>query len=185
MRSNLRYLPLLYLIGIDHCRVSFYGPHSSARWFTRAKALKRALQQLQSRRTLANATGQKYDLLLAPGEHWVHWPDRWFRPIVRDYQQMLQKIKEKRHRTYRRGFRSNISEVIPEECRPEFTPYTWKSPLQRWAEEMKKKRLIAHNIYEKEIYVNPPRNHKTAPDDAATAEKSTAAVQYIDTHVVD
>ncbi|EPR59373.1 putative 30S ribosomal protein S5 [Toxoplasma gondii GT1] len=156
LKSNLRYLPLLYLMGIDNCRVSFYGPSASARWFTRAKALKRALEQLQSRRTLANATGQKYDLLVAPGEHWMHWPDRWFRPISTEYARMLERIKKKRPPSYRRGFRAAIDEVIPEEIRPEFTPYTWKSPLQKWAEELKRKRLTSHNVYETEVFLHPP-----------------------------
>ena len=32
--------------------------------------------QVVSRRTLANMTGKRYALLVAPGDHWVHWPDR-------------------------------------------------------------------------------------------------------------
>lgn len=36
------------------------------------------LREVISRRTLANMTGKRYALLVAPGDHWVHWPDRWF-----------------------------------------------------------------------------------------------------------
>ena len=34
------------------------------------------LGQVISHRTLANMTGKRYALLVAPGDHWVHWPDR-------------------------------------------------------------------------------------------------------------
>ena len=67
------------------------------KWFTRIRAVKRCLDQVWvwvsdfsmskavgitllgqviSRRTLANMTGKRYALLVAPGDHWVHWPDR-------------------------------------------------------------------------------------------------------------
>eukprot|EP00920_Eleutheroschizon_duboscqi_P036015 GHVT01087199.1.p1 GENE.GHVT01087199.1~~GHVT01087199.1.p1 ORF type:complete len:102 (+),score=3.31 GHVT01087199.1:2156-2461(+) len=52
-----------------------------------------------------------------------------------------------RHQTYKRGFRANIPEVVPGEVRPEWTPYTWKSPLQKWAEQRRLARITATNIY--------------------------------------
>mmetsp|Transcript_48126 Transcript_48126/g.112542 ORF Transcript_48126/g.112542 Transcript_48126/m.112542 type:complete len:836 (-) Transcript_48126:25-2532(-) len=76
LRANKRYLPLLYILGLDNCRVRFYSHNT--RWFTRVRGLKRALDMMLSRRTLANMTGKKHAMLVAPGDHWVHWPDRWF-----------------------------------------------------------------------------------------------------------
>jgi len=66
---NKKFLPLVYLLGLDNVKIRFQGKE----WFSRVKALKRALDMIVSRRTLANMTGQKYALLVAPGDHWVHW----------------------------------------------------------------------------------------------------------------
>lgn len=43
------------------------------------------------------------------------------------------------------------------------TAQTWKSPLQKWAEEQKRKRLISHNIYEKEVFLHPSPSPRRAP----------------------
>ena len=46
-------------------------------WFSMSKGVGiTLLGQVISRRTLANMTGKRYALLVAPGDHWVHWPDR-------------------------------------------------------------------------------------------------------------
>lgn len=88
-----RYLPLAFLMGFENMKMKFGGKVSviyygiipqwqmyshakQTNWISRHKALRRALEGIQSRRTLANATGQKYALLIAPGDHWVHWPDK-------------------------------------------------------------------------------------------------------------
>merc|ERR1719433_248060 len=77
LKANKKFLPLLYILGLDNCKVSFV--HN--KWFSRVKAIKRALDGIISRRTLANMTGKRYALLVAPGDHWVHWPDAWFKDI--------------------------------------------------------------------------------------------------------
>ncbi|OEH79546.1 30s ribosomal protein [Cyclospora cayetanensis] len=154
LRCNLRFLPLMYLTGLDNCRVTFAGPSSRSRWFSRSKALMRALQQLQSRKTISRATGLKIDELTAPGDAWTHWPDSWFRPIAASYEEKLRRIKARRHKTAKWSFRSNVSEIVPEECRPEFTPYTWKPPLERWAQRQKLLQLTCHNV--KQLALPPP-----------------------------
>lgn len=103
VRANRRHLPLAYLMGFRHVFMRFQGkvcghvfclPFHSAlersatfcrqkSWLSRHRAMRRALEAIQSRRTLANATGQKYALLTAPGEHWVHWPDKYGKPDTR------------------------------------------------------------------------------------------------------
>eukprot|EP00913_Durusdinium_trenchii_P010729 g10065.t1 len=72
LKANKKFLPLLYILGLDNCKVKFMFN----KWFSRVKAIKRCLDQVISRRTLANMTGKRYALLVAPGDHWVHWPDR-------------------------------------------------------------------------------------------------------------
>lgn len=76
LKSNLRFLPLLYLTGLQNCKISFAGPSSRSRWFSRSKALMRALNNIQSRNTIAKSRGVKVDVLVAPGDSWTHWPDR-------------------------------------------------------------------------------------------------------------
>lgn len=76
LRCNLRFLPLLYLTGLQNAKIVFAGPSARSRWFSRSKALMRALSQIQSRQTVARATGVKVDVLTAPGDCWIHWPDR-------------------------------------------------------------------------------------------------------------
>lgn len=73
LRVSGRYLALAYLTGLDDCKISFSGTRS---WITRMRALRRALEQIYSRATMANATGMKYTNLFCPGEHTIHWPDR-------------------------------------------------------------------------------------------------------------
>ena len=49
LQVNKKFLPLVHILGLDNCKVKFM--HS--KWFTRVKALKRALDMMMSRRTLA------------------------------------------------------------------------------------------------------------------------------------
>jgi len=138
IRANRKFLPILYLIGLDNCRVTF--PKHESKWFTRIRAIRRALDMIQSRRTMANATGKKYSLLVAPGSHWVHWPDRWFRPIFKEHKERIAKIKEERKRTFRKGFRSTVHPVLPSEVKPEVPYYAWKTPLYKYYKQTKLKR---------------------------------------------
>merc|ERR1719414_2183544 len=89
LQANKKFLPLLYILGLDNCKVKFM--HS--KWFTRIRAIKRALDMVVSRRTLANMTGKRYALLVAPGDHWVHWPDRWFDEIRKPYDAKFERVK--------------------------------------------------------------------------------------------
>eukprot|EP00922_Rhytidocystis_sp_ex-Travisia-forbesii_P026336 GHVS01038574.1.p1 GENE.GHVS01038574.1~~GHVS01038574.1.p1 ORF type:complete len:875 (-),score=75.35 GHVS01038574.1:95-2581(-) len=150
IRANRKFLPLAYIMGLDNCYLKFGT--TQTKWITRIRALRRCLDMMQSRRSIANATGQKYSSVIAPGDHWMHWPDRWFRALTRDYDAKYRKIKMARQKTAHRGYRSNIRELIPEEIRPEWTPYTWKAPLQRWAQAQKNKRIISHNIYSTDVF---------------------------------
>jgi len=83
IRANKKMMPLIYILGLDNCRVRFFAPNN--RWFTRIRGLKRALDMMISRRTLANMTGKKHAMLVAPGDHWVHWPDAWFDQTSKEY----------------------------------------------------------------------------------------------------
>merc|ERR1712014_172719 len=73
---------MLYILGLDNCKVSFYNARKN---FTKVRAIKRGLEQIMSRRTLANMTGKRYAALIAPGDHWVHWPDHWFKEVRKTY----------------------------------------------------------------------------------------------------
>ncbi|CAE7231370.1 rpsE, partial [Symbiodinium sp. CCMP2456] len=55
LKCNKRHLPLFYILGLNNCKAKFM--HS--RWFTRIRAIKRCLDQVMSRRTLANMTGKR------------------------------------------------------------------------------------------------------------------------------
>ena len=67
-------------------------------WFSMSKAVSiTLLGQVISRRTLANMTGKRYALLVTPGDHWVHWPDRrsiWigFAHVVRQMMKIMKVI---------------------------------------------------------------------------------------------
>lgn len=149
LKMNRKYLPLGYILGLDNVKISFSG--SSTAWITRIKALKRALNKITSIKTLCNMTGRKYVCHFAPHYYTSHWPDYWFKSILREYENKIQKIKKKRFMVYKKNFRSNISK-IPEEVKPDFTPYTWKSPIQKFAESAKLKKYIDTNIYHTDVF---------------------------------
>ncbi|KAL8439363.1 hypothetical protein Efla_003046 [Eimeria flavescens] len=171
LRCNLRFLPLLYLTGLDNCKLTFAGPSARSRWFSRSKALMRALLQLQSRKTVARARGIRLDLLTAPGDTWTHWPDSWFRPIAASYEEKLRRIRARRHKAARWSFRSHVSEIVPEECRPEMTPYTWKPPLERWALREKQRRLTCHNV--KQLTLAPSTPLSLLPPSSSSSSSSS------------
>lgn len=128
--GSIRSLPLLFLTGLDNAKVTF---PANARKMPKMRALRRALDRLQSRRTIANATGKKFASLVAPGDHWVHWPDKWFRPIAHSYVARMEALKQQRPLSYRPGGRhARVSEVVPSDLRPERTRYTRQTPLEKW-----------------------------------------------------
>eukprot|EP00439_Symbiodinium_sp_Y106_P002882 s1446_g1.t1 len=74
LKCNKRHLPLFYILGLNNCKASFF--HS--RWFTRIRAIKRCLDQVMSRRTLANMTGKRPTLQSRTGEG--QFSDCWAEP---------------------------------------------------------------------------------------------------------
>mmetsp|Transcript_95368 Transcript_95368/g.308999 ORF Transcript_95368/g.308999 Transcript_95368/m.308999 type:complete len:871 (-) Transcript_95368:102-2714(-) len=133
LKANKKFLPLLYILGLDNCKVSFM--HSKI--FTRIRAVKRALDGIISRRTLANMTGQRYSLLVAPGDHWVHWPDRWFQEIRKPYDSKV--LHTKLMRKHRLHFKNRSNVVATElEVRPGWRKENWarwNNSLERWLQE--------------------------------------------------
>lgn len=130
IKANKKFLPLMYILGLNNCKVKFM--HS--KWFTRIRAMKRALDMIVSRRTLANMTGKRHALLVAPGDHWVHWPDRWF-DVVRAgydskyaYSRMMR--KHALHFKKRGGVVATQHEVKPGWRKERWA--RWSMPLERW-----------------------------------------------------
>merc|ERR1711920_633659 len=111
IQANKKFLPLLYILGLDNARVKFMFP----KWFTRIKSIKRAMDMIISRRTLANMTGKRYALLVAPGDHWVHWPDRWFDEIRKPYDAKFARVKLERRHALHFKKRGNMKTVVPGE----------------------------------------------------------------------
>lgn len=133
LQVNKKFLPLVHILGLDNCKVKFM--HS--KWFTRVKALKRALDMMMSRRTLANMTGKRYALLVAPGDHWVHWPDRWFDQVRQPYDARDKRRRLSRRHALHHRRRPNVM-ALPEEVRPGWRRDNWarwNSPLDRWLQE--------------------------------------------------
>jgi len=128
--ANKKFLPILYILGLDNCKVKFM--HN--KWFTRVRAIKRALDMMISRRTLANMTGKRYALLVAPGDHWVHWPDRWFGEIRKPYDNHAQHVRLARRHALHFKNRPNTcakpAELIPGWRKENWI--RWNNPLERW-----------------------------------------------------
>merc|ERR1719171_1807977 len=118
-----RYYPWMYILGLDNARVNFKG--RAVPWFTRIKALKRALDMIQSRKTLSAATGKKHALLVAPGDHWVHWPDKWFDHLRFERDEAARKVNLMRKHALNYKHRSHV--VVYDK---EITP-GWTSDWQR------------------------------------------------------
>ncbi|ORM40396.1 30S ribosomal protein S5 [Babesia sp. Xinjiang] len=149
IKTNRKYLPLVYLIGLDNCKVTFHGRKS---WITRAKALRKALEQIYSRRTMCNATGMRYVYVGSPGDHTVHWPDNWFIPIAKEYKSKLQQLKNLKRIHFRRHTRRV---VLPEEVSPEVPSYAshkFRSPLEVLEQERKRTQWISTTVPK----VSPP-----------------------------
>jgi len=120
---NKKFLPLAYVLGLDNVKLRFMGK----KWFSRIKALKRALDQIVSRRTLANMTGQKYASLVAPGDHWIHWPDRWFQQVREGYDAKYKEAKIERKYILKYKKRGNVI-ASPKELKPGIVH---RSPIER------------------------------------------------------
>lgn len=131
LKSNKRWLPLLYILGLDNCKVRFMNANKQ---FTRVRAIQRTLEQIVSRRTLANMTGKRHSLLIAPGDHWVHWPDRWFAKVRESYDAKSAYEKLKRRHILCHKKRGN-KVVQPGELKPGWRHENWvrwNNPLERW-----------------------------------------------------
>ena len=141
LRAGRRFLPLFYILGLHNVRARF----NHTGWFPRINAVVRTLDQIQSRRTLANATGKKYADITAPGDHWVHWPDRWFDVIRRSYQSKEKRIKSERRRLLHFKDRGHVV-ASPMELKPGWTKYAWMNPLAKWNKEVGRSRIIARSV---------------------------------------
>lgn len=141
LRAGRRFLPLFYILGLHNVRARF----NHTGWFPRINAVVRTLDQIQSRRTLANATGKKYADITAPGDHWVHWPDRWFDVIRRTYQSKEKRVKAERRRVLHNKTRGHVV-ASPMEVRPGWTKYAWMNPLAKWNKEVGRSRIVAKSV---------------------------------------
>ncbi|CAD7969504.1 unnamed protein product [Amoebophrya sp. A25] len=130
LQCNKKFLPLMYLLGLDNCKIGFRG----SQWFTRVRAIRRALEGMYSRKTMANATGQRYALLTAPGDHWMHWPDRWFDPIRESYIAKVKAAKLKRRQMLQWRKKGNVI-AHQGELKPGWTKYAWLPPIQKWIQK--------------------------------------------------
>ncbi|CRG97609.1 mitochondrial ribosomal protein S5 precursor, putative [Plasmodium gallinaceum] len=148
LKMNRKYLPLGYILGLDNVKISFSG---SNKWMSRIKALKRCLDKIISIKTLCKMTGKKYVCHFAPHYCTSHWPDYWFKNILKEYKYKIQKIQKKRSIICKKNFRSNISK-IPEEVKPDFTPYSWKTPIHKYIESQKLKKYVDNNIYHTNVF---------------------------------
>ena len=141
LRAGRRFLPLFYILGLHNVRARF----NHTGWFPRINAVIRTLDQIQSRRTLANATGKKYADITAPGDHWVHWPDRWFDVIRRTYQSKERRIKAERKRVLHHKTRGHVV-ASPMELKPGWTKHAWMNPLAKWNKEVGRSRIVPKTV---------------------------------------
>ncbi|CAD7967928.1 unnamed protein product [Amoebophrya sp. A120] len=141
LQCNKRFLPLLYILGLDNAKVTFKGNQ----WFSRVKAIKRAVSLIYSRKTLANSTGQRYALLTSPGDHWVHWPDRWFDKIRESYLSKYKAAKLVRKQILHFKHRGNTI-AHAGELKPGWTKHAWMNPLQKWMRKDLQANRFAYNL---------------------------------------
>jgi len=135
VKANKKFLPLVYILGLENCKISMMY----SKWFTRIRAIKRALDMVISRRTLANMTGKRYALLVAPGDHWVHWPDRWFDRVRETYDHTERSARLARRHILHFKKRSNVV-AIPQEVKPGWRKQNWirwNNPLERWLQHQR------------------------------------------------
>ena len=150
LRAYHRYLPIPYLLGLDNLRMRLAGRRGTNPMFTRQKALQRCLDQVMSRRTLSAMTGKKYGMFVAPGDHWVHWPDRWFKQIRKVYDAKHVQAKSDRRRNLNdlenkhwRKHRSKLASHL--EVRPGFTRHAWMNGMQKWVKRDKQENRVKYD----------------------------------------
>lgn len=133
LKANKKFYPLFYILGLDNAKVGIVS-HGHQSWFTRIKAIRRMLEMSVSRRTIANMTGKRYSLLVAPGDHWIHWPDRWFNRIRQPYDGKAQHAKMARKHSLHFKKRGNTVashfEVRPGWAKENWA--RWNNPLEKW-----------------------------------------------------
>jgi len=173
--ANKRFLPLLYVLGLDNVKVKF----RYRKWFSRIKALKRALDMIVSRRTLANATGKRYALLVAPGDHWVHWPDRWFENIREQYDAKAKHAKlVRRHMLHFKNRGNTVASNL--EVKPGWRKENWarwSNPLERWLQYRREQRPRNYDPNRaggsNDSAIPPARGHKLAQASSSSSEVAT------------
>ncbi|KAK2194947.1 bifunctional Ribosomal protein S5 [Babesia duncani] len=142
---NRKWLPLIYLTGLDNCKVRFYGSKS---WLTRARALRKALESIYSRRTACSATGQRFVSLGNPGDFTIHWPDAWFMPISNEYKARIAAIR-KRRLMFKSGARRHAAELLPEQVQqvvPNYAAHKLKLPIDALQTTLAKQDFINTNL---------------------------------------
>lgn len=141
-----KYLPWAYLVGLDNCKWRFWHRTTNNKWFSKTKAIRRCLEMVYSRKTMANATGMKYSSILAPGDSWVHWPDRWFDEVRQTYDARHREATQARIRGLgARNAKKHRGRVgSPLELRPGWTQHAWMNPLQK---SLRKKIKAARTAY--------------------------------------
>lgn len=161
IRANKKFLPLLYILGLDNCKVRF----QHGKWFTRIKAIKRALDMMISRRTLANMTGKRYALLVAPGDHWVHWPDRWFQAIREPYDKKAIHIRLMRRHALHFKKRGNTT-AIDKEVQPGWRKSNWA----RWNNSLERWLQYRRGLYHKGEGASSTTSNESADSQSVTSE---------------
>ncbi|XP_952760.1 uncharacterized protein TA07125 [Theileria annulata] len=117
VRCNRKFLPLLYLIGLDNVRFKLKGTSS---WITRIRSIRKALESIMSRKTICNMLGRRYFEVGSPGDHTIHWPDEWFNPLLKEYLNRINKLKAMRFKFSKRNrikfnllLPTDIKNIIP------------------------------------------------------------------------
>ncbi|KAF4664613.1 hypothetical protein FOZ61_000683 [Perkinsus olseni] len=119
---NRRYLPWVYIMGLHNVELKFEGELS---WLSRTRAITRTTSMIMSRRTVANGEGKKYAHLMAPGDHWVHWPDRWFKEVRRRYDQKGHMIRHERRLVERTSSVEDLPIVVGIYCMARSAAMYW------------------------------------------------------------
>ncbi|UKJ99993.2 hypothetical protein MACK_000059 [Theileria orientalis] len=106
VKSNRKFLPLVYIMGLDNVKFKLRGTNS---WVTRIRSIRKALEAIMSRRTIGRMLGKRYAEVSAPGDDTIHWSDEWFNPILKEYQSKINKLKRMRYKFSRKNrYKYNI-----------------------------------------------------------------------------
>ncbi|BAM42473.1 uncharacterized protein TOT_040000840 [Theileria orientalis strain Shintoku] len=113
VKSNRKFLPLVYLMGLDNVKFKLRGTNS---WVTRIRSIRKALEAIMSRRTIGRMLGKRYAEVSAPGDDTIHWSDEWFNPILKEYQSKINKLKRMRFKFSRKNrYKYNI--LVPSDVK--------------------------------------------------------------------